>query len=161
MSYEYSYRASRSDYLYGSAAPAYSRGSEAEFDVIPGRRTSKGVTTLPQSIVTIAKAIVVVALVVAALCCVRVGLAAASVQTSVASSALTSEIETARSVGGDLEVQQGQLSNSMHIRVKAASLGMTAPAATTTITLPPDVVAVNGAGELSLSQSLSTMAEQG
>ena len=160
MRNERSYRASRSEYLYGSAAPAYSRGAGAEFDVIPGRRTSQGVVTLPQSIVTVAKLIVVAALVVAALCFVRVGLTAATVSTSIESDSLSAQIETARTVGGDLEVQQSQLSNSMHIRVKAASLGMAAPVDTQTIVLPADPVAVDGAGNLSLSESVSTMSNQ-
>ena len=161
MRNERSYRASRSDYLYGSAVPAYGRRPEAEFDVIPGRRTSQGVVTLPQSIFSIAKLIVVAAVIVAALCFVRVGLTAASVSTSIDSNDLTAKIETARTVGGDLEVQQSQLSNSMHIRVQASNLGMAAPVATTTITLPSDVVAVDEAGSLSLSKSIATMASQG
>ncbi|WP_462134478.1 hypothetical protein [Slackia piriformis] len=72
-------RSTRQDYLYGSSAPSLSRGSQTEFEVIPGRRgASSDVATLPSSIIGTAKAVVVVALVIAMVCCVRVGLSAAS-----------------------------------------------------------------------------------
>lgn len=160
-SYARPYRASRSDYLYGSTAPARRSEQAPDFNVIPGRRSGSDVVVLPTSIVGIAKIIAVVAVVLALVCCVRVGLAAASVTTSMESDALSAQIETARSTGNDLEVQQSQLSNSMHIRLEAASLGMAAPAQTEKVTLSQDLVALDASGSLSLSGSIAAQANQG
>lgn len=153
------YRASRSGYLYGSAAPAVA--PETDFEVIPGRRSSSDVVTLPASVMTAAKLIVAAACIVAALCCVRVGLSAASVTSSIAADDLSSQIEDARSYASDLEVQQSRLSNSTHIRVEAADLGMAAPASTEAVVLGPDIVATDATGALSLAGSIAAIAEQG
>lgn len=155
-------RSLRQDYLYGSSAPSLSHASQTEFEVIPGRRgTSSDVVTLPASIISVAKAIVVVSLIVAALCCVRVGLSAASITTSIEANKLSAQIESARSYGSDLEVQQSRLSNSTHIRVEAASLGMAAPENAVAVVLGADVVATDAAGNLSLSGSIAALENQG
>lgn len=177
MKNERSYRASRSDtsraagrayagssrsaYLYGSAAPAYRPESEPEFGVIPGHRSRSEVVELPASIMTIARVVVAVAVVIAAIACVRVGLSAMSVNTSIATSELSSQIESARTTGNDLEVKQSQLSNSTHIKLEATGLGMAAPSETTVVTLEPDVVATDAQGNLSLSGSLSAIENAG
>ena len=171
MKNERSYRASRSDtsraassrsaYLYGSAAPAYRPESEPEFGVIPGHRSRSEVVELPASIMTIARVVVAVAIVIAAIACVRVGLSAMSVNTSIATSELSSQIESARTTGNDLEVMQSQLSNSTHIKLEATGLGMAAPSETTVVTLEPDVVATDAQGNLSLSGSLSAIENAG
>ncbi len=152
---------SRSTYVYGSAAPAYAPGSAPDFDVIPGRRSRSEVVELPASIMTIARVIVVVAAIVAVIACVRVGLSAMSINTSIATSELSSQIETARTAGNDLEVMQSQLSNSTHIKLEATGLGMAAPESTTVVTLSPDVVATDAQGNLSLSGSLSAIENAG
>lgn len=155
-------RSTRQDYLYGSSAPSLSRSSQTEFEVIPGRRgASSDVTTLPSSIIGAAKAVVVVALVVVMVCCVRVGLSAASITTSIEANRLSTQIENARSYGSDLEVQQSRLSNSTHIRVEAASLGVTPPEKTVAVVLGADVVATDEAGNLSLSGSIAALENQG
>lgn len=152
----------RQDYLYGSSAPSLSRGSQTEFEVIPGRRgASSDVATLPSSIIGAAKAVVVVALVIAMVCCVRVGLSAASITASIEANRLSTQIENARSYGSDLEVQQSRLSNSTHIRVEAASLGVTPPEKTVAVVLGADVVATDEAGNLSLSGSIAALENQG
>lgn len=161
MSRTNAYRASRSGYLYGSSAPAVPDRSGADFEVIPGRRKYSDVETLPASVMGIAKVIVAAALVVATLCCVRVGLTAASVTSSIAADDLSAKIENARSYGSDLEVQQSRLSNSTHIRVEAASLGMAPPLSTEAVVLPPDIVATDAEGDLSLSGSIAAIANQG
>ena len=117
--------------------------------------------TLPASVMGIAKVIVAAALVVATLCCIRVGLTAASVTSSIAADDLSAKIENARSYGSDLEVQQSRLSNSTHIRVEAASLGMAPPLSTEAVVLPPDIVATDAKGNLSLSGSIAAIANQG
>lgn len=155
-------RSTRQDYLYGSSAPSLSRGSQTEFEVIPGRRgASSDVATLPSSIIGAAKAVVVVALVIVMVCCVRVGLSAASITASIEANRLSTQIENARSYGSDLEVQQSRLSNSTHIRVEAASLGVTPPEKTVAVVLGADVVATDEAGNLSLSGSIAALENQG
>lgn len=155
-------RSTRQDYLYGSSAPSLSRSSQTEFEVIPGRRgASSDVATLPSSIIGAAKVVVVVALVIAMVCCVRVGLSAASITTSIEANRLSTQIENARSYGSDLEVQQSRLSNSTHIRVEAASLGVTPPEKTVAVVLGADVVATDEAGNLSLSGSIAALENQG
>lgn len=152
---------SRSSYLYGSAAPAYESGSDAEFGVIRGRRARSEIVELPSSIITIARVVVVVAVIVAAVACVRVGLSALSINTSIATTELSSQIETARTAGNDLEVMQSRLANSTHIKLEATSLGMAAPAETTVVELGPDVVATDAQGNLSLAGSLSVIENAG
>lgn len=154
-------RPSRSDYVYGSSAVAFDERRESEFGVVAGRRAAAETHTLPSQVIVAAKAVVAIAFAFALVCCVRVALTAASVSTSLESSSLSTQIETARSAGNDLEVQQSQLSNSMHVRLAATSLGMAAPAETAVVTLPPDVVATDASGALSLSGSLSAIANQG
>ncbi|MDO4443452.1 MAG: hypothetical protein Q4B69_06200 [Slackia sp.] len=100
------------------------------------------------------------ALVLAALGCVRVGLSAASVTCSIASDDLSTQIESARSYGSDLEVQQSRLSNASHIRTEASNLGMGAPSSTELIVLPPDIVATDENGGLSLAGSISAIANR-
>lgn len=152
-----SYASSRSAYVYGSAAPSFETGTRSDFDVIPGRGSRSEVVQLPSSIMTIARVAVVVAIVVAAIACVRVGLSAMSINTSIATSELSSQIETARTTGNDLEVMQSRLSNSTHIKLEATSLGMAAPDETSVVSLSPDVVVTDEQGNLSLAGSLSAI----
>ena len=160
MSRTNAYRASRSGYLYGSSAPDVSPVPASDFEVIPGRRSTSEVETLPASFIGAAKTIVVAALILATLGCVRVGLSAASVTCSIASDDLSVQIESARSYGSDLEVQQSRLSNSTHIRVEAANLGMGAPSSTEVVVLAPDIVATDAEGDLSLAGSIAAIANQ-
>lgn len=161
MSRTNAYRASRSGYLYGTTAPDVSSQQTGDFEVIPGRGRFADVVTLPASVMGVAKVVVAAALVIAMLCCVRVGLSAASVTSSIAADELSTKIENARSYGSDLEVQQSRLSNSTHIRVEAASLGMAPPVNTESVVLPADVVTTDAQGNLSLSGSIAAIANQG
>ncbi len=168
-----SYRASRSErphsvrrqdpslYVHGSTVPAYRPEQRPDFGVIPGRRAQSEVVELPASIMSIARIVVVVALIVAAIACVRVALSAMSINTSITTSELSSQIEVARTTGNDLEVMQTQLSSSALIEIGATSLGMAAPEETSVITLSPDVVATDDEGNLSLSGSISAIANAG
>lgn len=146
-------------FIHGSAAPAYE--SASSFEVVRNPKPASGVSVLPSDIIGVARLIIVVIAVVAVIACVRVGFTAASVGTCMDSEALSAQIETARSAGSDLEVQRSYLSNTSHVRVAATQLGMGAPAASMTITLDPDVVAVDAAGNLSLSGSMAAIAAQG
>mgnify|MGYP003376066220 FL=1 len=146
-------------YMYGSAAPAYE--SESAFEVVRNPKPRQGVSVLPSDIIGVAKLIIVVIAVVAAIACVRVAFTAASVSMCMESETISAQIETARSQGSDLEVQRSYLSNTSHVRVAATQLGMGAPVASSTITLDPDVVALDAAGNLSLSGSMAAIAAQG
>ncbi len=160
MTQRNSYRASRPNYVHGSAAPDL-RPANPDVNVFAGKGRSAETSNVPSSIVSAFRVGVVVAIVVAVLCCARVGLAAANISATIATSELSSQIEAQRTTGNDLEVQQSQLSNSMHIRIAAEGLGMAAPAATEAVVLSEDVIATDASGNLSLSASLSSMASQG
>ena len=146
-------------YAFGTAAPAYEH--ESSFEVVRNPHPSKGVSVLSSDIIGMAKIAAIVFVVVAAIACVRVGLASASISTCIESESISANIESARSAGSDLEVQRSFLSNTSHVRVAATQLGMAEPVAATTITLAPDIVAVDAAGNLSLSGSMSAIAAQG
>lgn len=154
------YRASRSaSYIYGSAAPDLRE--QESFEVLPGHRRAAAIAAAPSSMHSVAFTAIVVMAVVALICCVVLTFHAWSMAAANESSALSSQIETARSVGNDLAVQQSQLSNSMHVKLAAEGLGMSTPVATEAVTLSADVVATDASGNLSLSGSLSAMAAQG
>ena len=53
---------------------------------------------------------------------------------------------------------QSSLSNPSRIKSEATALGMAAPESTSKIVLPEDIVATDGSGNLSLSQSLAAAA---
>lgn len=61
--------------------------------------------------------------------------------------------------GNELEVSQSVLANPSRIKAQATALGMAAPAPeySEQITLSPDIVATDGAGSLSLSESVARM----
>lgn len=161
MSTRDSYRASRSAYIHGSAALDLRHASNPDINVVEGRRRAAESAGVPESVFGVVRVALLVAVVVAFLCCLRVGIAALSVSTTIATNDLSTQIANERTAGNDLEVQQSQLSNSMHIRIAAEGLGMAAPAATEAVELGADVVATDASGNLSLSGSLSSMANQG
>ena len=152
-----------------SAAPAYSyypeRAPEREprtrISVVPGRGARTQTPSLPSSAVFLAKAVAAVLVVVALVAFVRVGLAAATVSTSVQSQHLSSQINEARSNGAALEVSQSLLSNPTRLKQEAKGLGMAAPAEIGVIELDQDVVATDDSGALSLSKSMAIAAGVG
>ena len=88
----------------------------------------------------------------------RIALTAAAVNVEIESKSYDSLIDTARSEGSSLEVAQSSLSNPSRIKSEATALGMAAPESTSKIVLPEDIVATDGSGNLSLSQSLAAAA---
>lgn len=87
---------------------------------------------------------------------VRVGFASAAVSSAIEYEQVTTDIDAARAAGSALEVQVANLSNPSYVRDYATQkLGMAAPEMVETITLGQDVVALDEAGQLSLSQSLA------
>lgn len=149
-----------------SAVPAYSQPYEHEaerafesprIDVIPGGRTQ--VQTLSPAVITLSKIVAVALVVLALIGFARVALNSAAVTTAMESKQYTNLIEEARSSGGSLEVTQSSLSNPTRVKTEATALGMVAPENIETIVLSEDVVALNDAGNLSLSRSLAVAAK--
>ena len=123
--------------------------------VVPGHKqqTHPGLTDFH---VLVVKAVVAVLAVVLCIGFIQVGLASAAYSAASASSELRSEIATMRSDGQSLAVQKSLIASPSNLRTIAADeLKMAAPATTTTLTLEPDVIAFDGAGNLSLTGSIA------
>jgi cell division protein FtsL len=121
-----------------------------------GRASEKSSTPL---LVTAAKMAAIVLVVVAVLAFARIALTSATVTTLIESDALSTQIQSARSTGVSLEMEQSVLANSSAIRASAKKLGMAAPGYVGVIELTPDVVAVDANGDLSLSGSVKNVVE--
>ncbi|MDD7369579.1 MAG: cell division protein FtsL [Berryella intestinalis] len=128
------------------------RASRPDVRVVAGTRTDAG--SLPPSIFLAAKVIAVAMVVFALVAMVRIGLQSAAVSSAVEGQELSSQIKEARSYGNDLEITQTSLTNNSTLRAIAAGMGMEAPEYTSSIVLEKDVVATDGSGNLSLSQSV-------
>lgn len=148
-----------------SAEPAYSRNYERAFEtrpsrpdieVVPGRKAQ--VETLSPALIRLARIVAVALVALAVVGFARVGLTAAAVSVEQESKSYDSLIDTARSEGSSLEVAQSTLSNPTRIKAEAGALGMAAPEESAKIFLPADIVVTDGAGNLSLSQSLAQAA---
>ena len=121
-----------------------------------GERPQKGTSSL---LVTAAKMAAIVLVVIAALSFARIALMNATVTTLIESDGLSGQITNLRSTGVSLEMEQSVLSNSYAIEAAGKRLNMGEPGAVGTIALTPDVVAVDGDGALSLSNSMKNLAE--
>lgn len=141
-------------YQYGSTAPAPRR--ERDVRVIPGRR--RQIETLDARLIAFAKIALVALVAFAVLGCVRIGLTSLAVSSSIATSQIESNIDTARAEGTTLEVEQSKLTNPAVVKQAAEKMGMSAPVSTEMLKLPADVVATDDAGNLSLSKSLAIAA---
>ncbi|WP_251198329.1 hypothetical protein [Anaerotardibacter muris] len=126
--------------------------------VVPGQKQEKH-STLSNFHVVVVKAVVAVLAVVLCIGFIQVGLASAAYSAASASSELRSEIATMRSEGQSLAVQKSLIASPSNLRTMATEeLKMTAPGAAATITLEPDVVAIDASGNLSLTQSIAQAA---
>ena len=98
----------------------------------------------------------------AALALARVAITSAAASCAPETREITQKIDTARSQGNELEVAQSVLANPTRIKAQAMALGMMAPSAAYSeqLNLPPDVVATDEAGNLSLSESTAALAAQ-
>ena len=119
------------------------------------------IVTLPSSVIASVVIVLVAAAIVAAFAMVRVTLTAESVSMSMEADSVAAQIDSARTLGNDLEVQQSRLANATIIRSQASRLGMAAPAATSVVTLDDDVVSTDSDGNLSLSGSIEAIAARG
>lgn len=143
-------------YRYGSAAPEPRH--EQNVRVIRGRRHQ--VETLDNRLVTGAKIVLILLALFAVLGCIRVGFTSMAVSASIETEQIQSNIDTARSDGTTLEVEQSELTNPTAVKKAATKLGMAAPTSTETIKLSKDVVATDDSGNLSLSKSLAIAAKE-
>ena len=98
-------------------------------------------------------------IVIALIAMARVVITSAAASCALETRSLQTSIETARAEGNELEVSQSVLANPSRIKAQATALGMAAPAPeySEQITLSPDIVATDGAGSLSLSESVARM----
>lgn len=135
-----------------SQAPAPSRERRVSIHVVPGRRAT---TELSPQIVFIAKAFMIALAVFALVACVRIGLASATVTTTIQTEEINAQVNDIRSGSASLEVTESTLANPATMKLMATGqLGMSAPAEIATVTLGPDVVAYDEKGNLSLARSL-------
>jgi hypothetical protein len=119
-------------------------------------RTGAAPVGKPQTtpIVVIGRAAAVLLVVVAVLCFARIALTNAAVTTMIESDAISAEIGKARSTGVSLEMEQSLLASTPAIKSAVKRLNMAAPAQVGTIALDADVVALDGNGDLSLSDTI-------
>lgn len=108
-------------------------------------------------LVTIAKLTAIVFVFVAVLCFARIALTNAAVTTMIESDALSAQITEARSSGVSLEMEQSVLSSTSAINAAVKRLGMAAPGEVGSITLDPDVVALDANGGLLFSDSVKNV----
>ena len=149
------YRGAR--YVSSSLAEELSFEEAPSISVVPGagrRARSEGISTAALSL---AKACAVICIVIALIA--RVAITSAAASCALETRSLQTSIETARAEGNELEVSQSVLANPSRIKAQATALGMAAPAPeySEQITLSPDIVATDGAGSLSLSESVARM----
>lgn len=148
-----------------SAARAYQqrpqRASEQSprIHVLPGRGSQKDSAVLSPAVISLARMCAVVLVVFALLGFARIALVSATVSTAVAAEGVSSQIESARAAGSELEVRETYLSNPSSLRSSAIALGMGEPADNAALMLTPDVVAVNEAGDLSLAGTLKALSQ--
>lgn len=164
MSAAPAYRYDYDSFAYDSYAhdydfePRRSRSFEPDISVVPGRRAATNSEPLSASVVFLAKAIAVVLCVIAVFCCGRIALNSAAVAAAIETREVSSQIDSARSDGNQLEVAQSSLSNPTRIKDEAAALGMAAPYDSMTIDLSGDVVKTDASGNLSLNESVAVLA---
>ena len=132
------YRGAR--YVSSSLAEELSFEEAPSISVVPGagrRAQSEGISAAALSL---AKACAVICIVIALIAMARVAITSAAASCA-------------------LEVSQSVLANPSRIKAQATALGMAAPApeCSEQITLSPDIVATDGAGSLSLSESVARM----
>ncbi len=137
---------------------AYPNVEEKRFGTADVRAVRTGSATArtpqPSPIVLLGKMAAIVLVVVAVLCFARIALTNAAVTTMIESDTLSAQISTARSSGVSLEMEQSLLSSTSAINAAVKRLNMAAPYGVGTIALDEDVVALDGNGDLSLSNTI-------
>ena len=111
--------------------------------------------TISPSALRMAKFVILGIAIFAVRAVVRIGLTTATVNTMIESQSLSAQIEDLSSTNAALSVQKSVLSSPTAVKERATALGMVAKEPSEILTLAPDVVAYDGAGNLSLSASLA------
>lgn len=144
----------RYDYAYRhNAEPAPS----PRIHVVPGN--GRRPDTVDPTVLRFLRIALVALIAFTVLGCVRIAFASATVTASMEASAISTEIESARSEGKSLEVKETQLSSTTYLKDYAKkNLNMVEASYTESLVLSADVVAVDEAGNLSLSKSLGVVA---
>lgn len=138
-----------------SAAPRPQR--QPNVRVVPGRRPAE---TVSPAVVAAVKIFVVVMAVFAIVACVRIGLAAATVNTMLQTESISQQVDNLKSGSANLEVRESTLSSPTNVKnVASTQLGMSQATEVDTLVLSPDVVCYDSAGNLSLSKSLAVAAQ--
>lgn len=149
------------------AAPAYSRqyaaapaitergrrgSSSASVRVVRGTQQASAPST-PSNATMIAALVAVVLVIFAFLSFARVAITSQTIAASMMVQDVTAEIETARSYGNKLEVDESILANSANIKGKAEKLGMTPAYFSDILSVEKDIVAMDAKGSISLTES--------
>ncbi|NTU89531.1 MAG: hypothetical protein HGA54_06465 [Actinobacteria bacterium] len=146
------------DYTYSSAQPRRHQ-VQPDFQVLPGkgkdRQAALGVSPFVMSCFRIAL-VVTLTLTAVALC--RVWLTASTTSMLMASEGLVTQIESTRSQGADLEVQQSILANPTRIQTLASeNLAMGPASDVSYLSMADSALATDASGSLSLSGSLAAL----
>jgi hypothetical protein len=146
------------------AARAYGYGAERAYRaprrtrpdirVVPGGRQREQQTSQAPLLIALARGLAVVLVLVAVLGIASISLNSATLRETVTSSELSEQITKARAQGNVLDSLKGTLDNSVRIKQMASELGMASPAYSELISLEPDVIATNEAGNLSFARSV-------
>lgn len=148
-------------YDHAAARPARQPESSPSVRVVPGRKHT-AYPTLSDGAVLGIKALIACVIVFLIIGFVRVGFSSAAYSIASQSSDLRSQISDARTTGESLAVQESLLSNPNNIRTEAQErLSMTAGSSASTMTLSADPVAIDSAGNLSFSESVSRLTAEG
>ncbi len=152
-------------YSHASTAPArqpdQTHKTRPAITVVPGRKHQ----TQPDISPAIRMACIIAAVLMGCflvLGVARVCIAASAYEVASQASDMRASISDARSVQEALAVEKSTVANPITLRAEAADrLHMAAPQSVGTLTLPTDVVVYDGAGNLSLTQSIASVATLG
>ncbi|MBE6463940.1 MAG: cell division protein FtsL [Eggerthellaceae bacterium] len=146
------------------AARAYGYGEERAYRaprrtrpdirVVPGGRQREQQTSQATMLITLARVFAVVLVLIAVLGIASISLNSATLRATVISSNYSEQITKARAQGNVLDSLKGTLDNSVRIKQMASELGMAAPVYSDLISLEPDVIATDDAGNLSFALSV-------
>lgn len=144
--------------IFGSAAPELQPEYRSDVHVV---RTGRSLQTQqqPSLLPTLVKMAAVVIVTIAILSFARIMLTSNAVVTMIENESLSSQITEARSTGISLEMEQSVLKNPSAIRAQAKQMNMVAPLSATTITLKPDIVAIESGDTLSLSGTIKNVVQ--
>lgn len=144
--------------IFGSAAPELDSTYESDVRVI--RTGGKAATVKqPTLLPTLVKMAALVIVLVAVLSFIRIILTSSAVVTMIENDTISTQITEARSTGISLEMEQSVLKNPSAIRAQAKQMNMSAPYSATTITLKPDIVAIENGETLSLSGTIKNVVQ--